>query len=160
MSKPLSLFGAIAVALPLALSGLPQSAQAGVEIGVLNCTVAGGTGVVIGSSKLLECVFQRGTYRGVYTGRINKYGLDIGRTGSSVIAWAVIAPRRGDVAPGALAGGYGGISGEATVGVGLGANALLGGSNRSITLQPLSVSAQQGLNLAVGIASLELRSAE
>ena len=158
MSKSKSLWGAIALA--LAFAGVATSAQAGVEIGVLNCTVAGGTGFVIGSSKLLECVFQRGAYREVYTGRINKYGLDIGRTGTSVIAWAVIAPRRGELAPGALAGSYGGVSGEATVGIGLGANALLGGSNRSIALQPLSVSAQQGLNLAVGIASLELRAAE
>lgn len=158
MSKSRSLPGAMVAV--LALAGLPQAARAGVEIGVLNCTVAGGTGFVIGSSKLLECVFQRGTYREVYTGRINKYGLDIGRTGTSVIAWAVVATRRGEVAPGALAGGYGGVSGEATLGIGLGANALLGGSNRSIALQPLSVSAQQGLNLAVGIASLELRAAD
>ncbi len=158
MSKTQSMTGALALA--IAFAGLPNTAIAGVEIGVLNCTVAGGTGFVIGSSKLLECVFQRGTYSEVYTGRINKYGLDIGRTGTSVIAWAVIAPRRGEVAPGALAGGYGGVSGEATIGIGLGANALLGGSNRSIALQPLSVSAQQGLNLAVGIASLELRAVE
>ena len=158
MSKSQSLRGAMALAVAL-FAGLP-TAEAGVEIGVLNCTVAGGAGFVIGSSKLLECVFQRGTYSEVYTGRINKYGVDIGRTGTSVIAWAVIAPRRGEVAPGALAGGYGGVSGEATIGIGLGANVLLGGSNRSIALQPLSVSAQQGLNLAVGIASLELRAAE
>jgi hypothetical protein len=73
-----------------------------------------------------------------------------------VIAWAVVASTD-KVGPGALAGTYGGVSGEASVGVGLGANALLGGSNRSIGLQPLSVGAQQGLNVAVGIAALELR---
>jgi len=134
----------------------PLLAQPTVEVGVLNCAVSGGVGFVIGSSKRLECVFQSGARREAYYGRINKYGLDIGGTSTGVIAWAVLAPARGDVEPGALAGTYAGVSGEATVGVGLGANALIGGSRRSIALQPLSVSAQQGLNLAVGIAALTL----
>ena len=59
----------------------------------------------------------------------------------------------------ALAGHYGGASGEATVGAGVGANVLVGGSNRTVTLQPLSVQGQAGLNVAVGVASLDLRPA-
>ena len=58
---------------------------------------------------------------------------------------------------GALAGGYAGVSAEATAGLGIGANALLGGSNKSIALQPLSVQGQEGLNIAVGVAELRLR---
>ena len=134
----------------------PASAQSAVEVGVLNCTVSGGAGFVIGSSKRLECVFQSGSRREPYFGRINKFGRDVGATSTGVIAWAVFAPTANGMAPGALAGSYGGVSGEATVGVGLGANALVGGSKRSIALQPLSVGAQQGLNLAVGIAALTL----
>jgi hypothetical protein len=59
--------------------------------------------------------------------------------------------------PRSLVGSYGGLSAEATVGVGVGANALIGGSDKSIVLQPLSVQAQQGLNIAAGVASLQLR---
>lgn len=143
----------------LAMAG-PAAAQSGIEVGVLNCSVSGGTGFVIGSSKRLECVFDSGGRREPYYGRINKYGLDIGSTSAGVIAWAVFAPTRDDITPGALAGSYGGISGEATVGLGVGANALVGGSRRTITLQPLSVGAQQGLNFALGIAALELNSVE
>ena len=126
------------------------------EAGVLSCTVAGGAGFIIGSTKTLSCVFQSGQRREGYHGTINKFGIDIGGTTTGVISWAVFVSK-GDMAPGALAGVYGGVTGEATVGIGIGANALVGGSNRSIVLQPLSLGAQQGLNLAVGIAELELR---
>ena len=85
---------------------------------------------------------------------INKYGIDIGFTTESRIIWGVFAP--GDVAPGALAGHYGGVTGEAEVGVGLGANVLLGGSNKQIALQPLSITGGVGLNVAAGIASITL----
>jgi len=135
-------------------SAAAQSPQ--VRVGVLNCNVAGGAGFVFGSSKQLDCVFESDGRRERYHGVINKFGLDLGVTSNSVIAWAVLATTD-KVGRGALAGTYGGVSGEASIGVGLGANALLGGSNRSIGLQPLSVGAQQGLNVAVGIAALELR---
>ncbi len=132
------------------------SAQPAVEVGVLKCTVSGGAGFVIGSSKRLDCVFQSGDRREPYLGRIDKFGIDVGATSTGVIAWAVFAPAAHGVGPDALAGDYGGVTGEATIGVGLGANVLVGGSKRSIALQPLSVGAQQGLNLAVGIAALAL----
>jgi hypothetical protein len=154
LNKTIGLLGLFALVVTAAPSG--ASADPPVEVGVLNCTVAGGAGFVIGSSKRLECVFQGGGRRESYFGRINKYGLDLGTTSTGVIAWAVFAPSAGGIGPGALAGSYGGVSGEATVGVGLGANALVGGSKRSIALQPLSVGAQQGLNFAVGIAALTL----
>lgn len=131
-------------------------AQPGVKIGVLNCKVSGGAGFVIGSSKQLDCIFEGPGRTEPYFGRVNKFGLDVGATSNGAIAWAVLAPTTSAFAPGALAGTYAGLSGEATVGVGVGANALVGGSNRSFTLQPLSVGSQQGLNLALGIASLTL----
>lgn len=148
----------LGVLCPLLLPpGQVARAQTPVEIGVLNCSVSGGAGFVIGSSKRLDCVFQgTGGRREPYVGHIDKLGIDLGATSTGVVAWAVLAPTRGDVAAGALAGTYGGVTGEATVGVGLGANALVGGSGRSIALQPLSVGAQQGLNLAIGIAALRL----
>lgn len=143
--------------LALALAVPAQAQQpARVEVGVLNCAVSGGAGFVFGSSKRLDCTFQAGSRREAYVGTINKFGLDVGFTGASVISWAVLAPTS-TFGPGALAGSYGGATGEATVGVGLGANVLVGGSNRTIALQPVSVQAQQGLNVAVGIAAIELR---
>ena len=92
-----------------------------------------------------------------YVGTISKFGLDVGATSSGQMVWAVFAG--GSPTPGALAGNYVGATAEATVAVGLGANALVGGSNRTIALQPLSVTGQTGLNLAAGVASLDLRPA-
>jgi hypothetical protein len=119
--------------------------------------VAGGTGFIVGSTKNLTCRFERAG-GGVenYTGTIRKFGLDIGTTKETVIVWGVLGPATG-VPPGALAGGYGGVSAEATVGVGVGANALIGGFEKAVVLQPLSVQAQEGLNIAAGISSLELK---
>ncbi len=90
-----------------------------------------------------------------YTGEISRYGVDIGFTGAAVMLWGVLAST-GDVTPGALAGTFGGVSAGATVGVGVGANVLVGGSNRGITLQPVSVEGNTGLNIALGVGELTL----
>jgi Protein of unknown function (DUF992) len=95
--------------------------------------------------------------REVYVGVISKFGLDIGATTGGQMVWIVYAPTTRVF--GALAGVYSGASAEATVALGLGANVLVGGSDRTVALQPLSVTGQAGLNLAVGVASLELRPA-
>ena len=91
-----------------------------------------------------------------YHATLRRAGVDIGFNQQVVVAWAVFAPTRG-VARGDLAGNYGGAAASATVGVGVGANALIGGSNNTIALQPLSVQAQTGLSVAAGVAGLELR---
>lgn len=143
-----------------AISALPAAAQQRVEIGILDCVVEGGAGFIVGSTKDLRCTFTPAGNRPAepYFGVVRKFGLDVGVTGTTLIKWAVLAPADA-YAPGALAGDYVGVSAEATVGVGLGANALVGGSSRSFALQPLSVQAQEGLNLAVGFSAFELRSA-
>jgi hypothetical protein len=139
-------------------SGLAQAQSATrVEAGVLRCTVEGGVGLVLGSRKDMSCVFRRrGGPDEYYTGRVTKIGLDIGITRRTTIAWAVLAPSR-QVPQASLAGRYGGVSAEASVGIGAGANALLGGSRRNVMLQPLSVQGQTGLNIAAGVAGLTLR---
>ena len=91
-----------------------------------------------------------------YTGEIQKYGVDIGFYGNGVMIWAVIAPTS-DVGPGALAGDYGGVSADAAAGLGVGANALLGGGSKSIALQPVSIEGITGLNVAAGVGVLSLR---
>jgi Protein of unknown function (DUF992) len=131
-------------------------AKSGVKIGVLSCGVGGGVGYIIGSSKPVDCVYQPagGGRAEHYNGSIGKLGIDVGVTNQSVIAWAVFAP--GKVKKGALKGSYTGVSAEATVVVGLGANVLVGGFKKGINLQPLSVQAQTGLNVAAGVSSLRL----
>jgi hypothetical protein len=137
---------------------LAQS-ESGVEIGILNCSVSGGTGFIFGSSKDLECTFESadgGTER--YYGQINKFGLDVGFTNEASLSWAVLAPTS-ELSEGALAGTYLGASAEATAGVGAGANVLVGGSNDTISLQPLSVQSQTGLNAALGVSEIVLNPA-
>ena len=142
------------------VSSMGSSAQSGANVGVLSCTVEGGIGLILGSSKEMECNFDPidGSEPHHYSGSVGKLGLDIGITNESYISWQVIAS--GDLTPGSLAGNYVGASAQATAGVGLGANVLVGGSNESITLQPLSVQGQTGLNLAVGIGTMKLKYAE
>jgi hypothetical protein len=148
--------GTAAVAAPAFMASL--QAQTRFEVGVLTCTAAGSTGFIVGSTRDLRCRFNRQGKDELYRGKISKFGIDIGTTQQAQIAWAVLAPTS-NLPPRSLVGGYGGVSAEATVGVGVGANALIGGSDKSIVLQPLSVQAQQGLNIAAGVASLELRPA-
>ncbi|MCR4283447.1 MAG: DUF992 domain-containing protein [Bauldia sp.] len=134
----------------------PARAQSYLKAGVLSCAVSPGVGLVIASSKSVSCTFTP-DFRGpeYYGGRIRKVGLDIGFTGATVIVWVVLSSVEG-FPIGALAGTYGGVSAEASLGFGLGANVLVGGSNRAFALQPLSVQGQVGLDFAVGIAQLEL----
>jgi hypothetical protein len=141
----------------LTTSAQTAVAQQGVKVGALRCEVSGGLGLIITSSKEMQCVFTsaRG-HREHYYGTVRKFGLDIGATDKGVLAWDVFAPSAGPK-PGALAGDYSGVGASATVGAGVGANALVGGSGRSFTLQPLSIQAQTGLALAAGVAELTLR---
>lgn len=159
MHKPLSAVAVLAVAAAVALP-IPASAQANrTKVGTLSCDISGGIGLVITSKKDLTCMFtpsQSGP-REVYVGSITKFGLDLGATAGGEMVWAVYAPSTRKF--GALAGNYGGATAEATVGAGLGANVLVGGSDRTVALQPVSVQGQAGLNVAAGVADLRLRPA-
>ncbi len=160
MHKRLSAFAALAIVAALAA---PTSSMAQVpertKVGTLTCDISAGIGLIITSKKELTCMFtpsQPGP-REVYTGSISKFGLDLGATAGGEMVWAVYAPTNRRF--GALAGHYGGATAEATVGAGVGANVLVGGSNRTVTLQPVSVQGQAGLNVAAGVAGLDLRPA-
>jgi hypothetical protein len=149
--------GALILALA-AMSVDPEIAQAQrIRTGVLNCDVSAGLGLIIGSQRSVNCLFTPdlpGPQEGYY-GTITKFGLDIGATAGGAMVWAVYADTSRGY--GFLAGEYAGASGEATVAVGLGANVLVGGSNRTVALQPVSIQGQIGLNLALGVASLSIR---
>ena len=146
----------LALAATVALFSTGASAQ-GVNAGLLECRGIATTGFIIGSVHELECVFKTEYMPPVrYHGIVRKFGLDVGITESSVLAWGVLAPTA-RIGPGDLAGVYGGVSAGAALGVGAGANALVGGSGNTIALQPVSVEGQAGLNVTLGVASLELR---
>lgn len=156
MHRAFSVLAATTLLAQFAISQ-PASAQS-IRLGALSCDVSGGVGFVVTSKKALRCIYTpegNGTME-PYIGSIEKFGLDIGATTRGQMVWVVYAPTRGN-APFALAGHYAGATAEASVGAGGGANALIGGSNRTITLQPVSIQAQEGLNLAVGVAALTLR---
>jgi Protein of unknown function (DUF992) len=147
-----------ALVLAAALAAAPAPAQ-NVQAGTLVCDVSGGVGLIITSQREMICNFtnSRGELE-VYAGTIRRFGLDLGATAGGQMVWSVFAPS-GPFARGALAGSYSGASAEATVVAGLGANVLVGGSNRSFALQPLSVQGQAGFNLAIGVADLQLQAA-
>ena len=128
-----------------------------VKTGYLTCHEASGWGFVFGSSRELRCSYTaNGGRTEYYGGSISKFGADIGYLKSSVILWAVAATTK-DLKPGALAGHYGGASASLTLGVGGGANVLVGGFDQSIALQPVSVEGQNGLNVAAGVGAMSLK---
>ena len=151
-----------AAAIAIALAGLFSSSsiaqpQDRVAAGSLTCDVSAGFGVIVGSKRTVNCTFapsQPGPVE-IYSGAITKLGIDIGATAGGVMVWLVYAPTSRPA--GALTGTYAGASAEATIAVGLGAYVLVGGSNRTIALQPVSVQGQVGLNVAIGVAELDLR---
>lgn len=131
--------------------------QPGVKVGVLTCNVSSGWGIIFGSSRHLNCTYSSGGgHEEHYSGRITKFGVDIGYTHGGVMVWAVFAPST-DLAPGALAGPYGGATAGASVGVGAQVNALVGGFNKSVSLQPVSIEGVTGLNVAAGVAEMRLK---
>lgn len=149
----------LAVIVALGTLGLATeaSSQGRAKVGTLSCNLAPTVGFIVGSRQQLSC---RYTPDGpwppeIYVGHLSTAGLDIGVNGGGRMIWSVFAPTNGHYR-GALAGTYVGASADVAVGVGLGANALVGGSRRSIALQPLSVEANTGFNLAAGVSRLRL----
>ena len=145
--------GLALAALPM---GSPARAAITVKTGMLTCHVGSGYGFIFGSSRNLNCTYAGNGRVEHYTGDISKFGVDIGYLQSGVIIWAVLAPTN-DLAAGALSGNYGGVTAGASVSVGGDANVLIGGSRHELSLQPVSIEGDKGLNVAAGIASITLR---
>lgn len=153
--RRITLFSTLAIVLAASLS--TAHAQSRTQVGVLECRGGASIGMIVGSVTNLGCVLRvPGLPDDIYTARITKIGVDIGITSETALSWAVFAPTA-QVGPGALAGNYAGVDASAAVGVGLGGNAMIGGSANSFALQPLSVQGQTGLSVAGGVQSMELR---
>jgi len=156
----------VATTAALALAGVAAIADAqdkkGVEVGTLRGHEASGWGLVFGSSRDLKCVFSGGEKDAKparFTGKIKRYGVDIGYKANAVILW-VVATTSDKFTPGEIAGSYGGVTAEVSWAAGLGANVLVGGSKKGIALQPISVSGINGANLAAGLVEVELQPAK
>jgi hypothetical protein len=149
----------VAVAAVTAVVTTPQAQPARVQVGTLECSISAGIGLIVGSQKNVACNFKpdNGPPE-AYTGTMTRIGLDVGFTSGGVMVWGVFADTNRYT--GMLAGTYAGATAEMTVAAGLGANVLVGGNNRSVALQPLSVQGQVGLDIAAGIGALELHLAQ
>jgi hypothetical protein len=148
-----ALMGAAALAATFAA---PAGAQDRVQVGTLACSISAGIGLVVASQRNVSCNFQPNSGPPeAYTGTMTIVGVDIGFTTGSAMVWGVLSGTNRYV--GMLSGTYVGATAQATAVGGVGANALIGGSNRTIALQPFSVQGQVGLNVAAGVAGLDLR---
>jgi len=154
-----STLAALALSLAAVAPAAAQSATK-IQVGVLSCKVAPSVGFVLGSVREMTCELKSGpvgsmTVQGRYAGKVTRFGIDLGFSGPGVLSWGVFAPTTAP-SPVNLAGSYVGVSADAAWGVGAGANVLLGGSNKTIALQPLSVEGATGMAIAAGVADLTL----
>jgi Protein of unknown function (DUF992) len=157
MRRLILLVGTAATMLVATLAGANAQQPGLVQVGVLECRGGASIGFIVGSVTNLGCVLRiDGRPMDRYVATIRKVGVDLGITQETALAWGVFAPVK-QLGPGDLTGNYAGAQGSAAIGVGAGGNVLVGGSNNSIALQPLSLQGQVGLSVAAGLESLELR---
>jgi hypothetical protein len=159
MTKKCTTLAAFALITTLAAPAAAQT-PAWTQVGVLNCKVNPSIGFIIAGHQSMQCLFTQSAPipPQAYEGALNMVGLNVGISAGGVLAWAVYAPTAGSAA-GALAGEYVGASGDIGLGVGVGANVLVGGSGRTIALQPLSLEGSVSINVALGASALHLRPA-
>jgi Protein of unknown function (DUF992) len=152
------LFALCALVATLAMPAAAQAPQSWTQVGGLSCQVDPNVGFIVVGSQSMRCLFTPNTSqeREAYAGALNTVGLNVGISAGGVLGWAVFAPTTG-LPVGALAGEYVGVSGDVGIGLGAGANVLLGGSNRTIALQPISLQGSIALNVVAGLSSLKLR---
>jgi predicted MFS family arabinose efflux permease len=152
------LLAPFALVATLAMPAAAQAPQSWTQVGALSCQVDPNVGFIIVGSQSMRCLFTPNTSqeREAYAGALNTVGLNVGISAGGVLGWAVFAPTAG-LPHGALAGEYVGVSGDVGIGLGAGANVLLGGSNRTVALQPISLQGSIALNVVVGVSSLKLR---
>jgi hypothetical protein len=144
----------------LAAPAVAQAPPSWTQVGMLNCRLNPSIGFIIAGHQTMECRFtQNAPYPPqAYEGALNTVGINIGFTAGGVLGWAVFAPTVGAPA-GALAGEYLGASADVGLGLGVGANVLIGGSGRTFALQPLSIEGSVAVDVTLGVSALKLRPA-
>jgi hypothetical protein len=145
-------------ALTLAAPASAQAPKTWTQAGMLTCKLNPSIGFIIAGHQSMECRYapSGGGPPQAYEGALNTVGIDIGISAGGVLGWAVLAPTAG-IPAGALAGEYVGASGDLGIGIGAGANVLIGGSARTVALQPLSLEGSIAVNIALGVSGLKLR---
>jgi hypothetical protein len=158
MFRRCSTLAALALIVVLAAPADAQSPPSWTQVGMLRCVVNPSIGFIIAGHQSMQCRFTQNAPNPpqAYEGALNMVGLNIGISAGGVFGWAVFAPTVGMPA-GALAGEYVGASGDIGLGVGVGANVLIGGSGRTFALQPVSLEGSVAVNVALGVSSLKLR---
>jgi hypothetical protein len=123
---------------------------------MLECNASSNASNVVTSGKALSCVFHptSGPVE-FYTGSLTTVGVDIGFTGPGKLSWGVVVATPASN-PFPLAGTFSGGTAGVTLLAGVDANSLVGGNGNSISLQPLSVSTQTGIDITAGVATLTL----
>jgi len=153
----------IALGAALLAAGLmlaPASANTTVRAGTLECDISAGIGLIFVEKQSMTCTFKpaNGGPPDFYNGKIEEVGITLGATAGGAMVWAVLAAQHSDP-QGALAGTYAGLTANASIGIGGGANVLVGGTGRSFVLQPVSLEGQVGINVAGGVTTITLKSA-
>jgi hypothetical protein len=146
--------------LAILIASTPADTRAAAQVGLLSCDLSAGIGLILMQKQSMICSFRRTGGGPVerYTGTINEYGIELGGVARGHLVWAVAAETQG-IPAGALAGTYAGVAADAALGPGVGASALIGGTGRAFSLQPVSVEGEVGVNIAAGIRTIELRPA-
>jgi hypothetical protein len=145
----------LGVAVLVAFAPTSAFSQASTQVGTLSCDVSAGLGLFVVEKQQLTCVFTQESGTENYTGSIDQFGVALGEVKAGHLVWGVLAATSG-LPKGALAGTYSGVGANASIGVGAGANVLVGGSDRTLSLQPISVEGQEGINIAGGVTTVTL----
>jgi hypothetical protein len=158
MFKYCSTLAALALIAMFVTPAAAQTPPSWTQAGMLSCKVDPSIGFIIAGHQSMQCRFTPNAPNPpqAYEGALNMIGLNIGITAGGVFGWAVLAPTKG-IPAGALAGEYVGASGDLGIGLGVGANVLVGGSARTFALQPVSLEGSVAVDVALGVSSLKLR---
>jgi Protein of unknown function (DUF992) len=148
----------VGLAALIAVAPLGAKAQNSTQVGTLSCDVSAGLGLFVVEKQKLTCVFTQDSGVENYTGSIDQFGVALGEVQAGHLVWGVLAATQG-LPKGALDGSYAGVGANASLGVGAGANVLVGGSDRTLSLQPISVEGQTGINIAGGVTTVKLTEA-
>jgi len=147
----------------LAFIALPMLASAGTtegtRIGLLTCKTVPGSALslVIHSTEDVKCTFKDNIGETEhYKGETGVgLGFDVSFKRETTMVYTVMAA---NIKAGnhQLAGKYFGGGGSATVGAGVGAQALIGGGRKNISLQPVALSGSTGAGVSGGLTYLYL----
>ena len=155
ISTRMTAFKSAGLAALIALAPIGAVAQNSTQVGTLSCDVSAGLGLFVVQKQKLTCVFTQDSGTENYVGSIDQFGVALGEVAAGHLVWGVLAATKG-LPKGALDGTYAGVGANASLGVGAGANVLVGGSDRTLSLQPISVEGQVGINIAGGVTTVKL----